>query len=943
VSGAWEIDCGRRELRARGTSIPIGSRAFEIIEALVEAPGELVTKDDLMARVWSRAIVEDNTLQVHISAIRKALGADRGLLRTVSGRGYRLLGSWTLQQEPGSVESAGARSAWLADHPSRMNVPVAAVPLIGREAALQELQDLLSAYRVVTLTGPGGIGKTVLAAEMARRLFPTVEGDVLFVELVSLSDPGLVPSAVVSALGLQLGGGEISAGAVARAIGGRKVFLVLDNCEQVVDTAATMAETLVRACPRVTILATSREVLRIEGEYVYHVPALQVPDPHETEVGQVLALSAMKLLVARIAALRSEFRAHSENLAALAAICRHLDGIPLALEFAAARSATLGVQQVAARLDDRFGLLTGGRRTALPRHQTLRATLDWSYELLPETERQLLRRMAIFSGGFTLEAATAVAGDSPAAVADGVSSLVSKSLLTLDGSASRRRWRLLETIRAYVQEKLLASGELRTAAERQLRHYRERLRAMEAEWREGGSEDPADLAEVVANTRAALDWAFSRDGDESEGVALTAASVSLWLRLSLLGECRERAERALETIERVVDLEPGTEIALRAALGMSLMYTRGPVGEAEAIWARVLELAERVGDTEYQLRALYGLWLYRLLICEFSRALELAEKFRNVAARDDARAEMPTADRMAILTLHFLGDQATACSYADKALGAAVLGNRHFRTTHYGTDQRVGPAVFLARALRLRGLPDQSIATISSSVEEAVKVGHANSTCIALADGACLISILIGDLDEAERYAAMLTERADAHALSVWHTYALAVRGRLLLHRDAAEGAKRLRSALIDLQKTPYDMRFQLYCAWLAETLAAAGRPAEALNAIDDAIRRAERTDERWYFPELLRIRGRILVDEGASRAAEASESFSQSLEWARKQKALSWELRTTADVARLRVGDMSPAQSLELLQTVYGRFSEGFQTGDLLTARRLLDELGNS
>ena len=944
VSGAWEIDCARRELRAHGTSIPIGSRAFEIIEVLVKSSGELVSKDDLMARVWSRASVEDNTLQVHISAIRKALGDDRGLLKTASGRGYRLLGAWTIQQESTSVEFGAPESPGPSRHPFRTNVPVSTMALIGRETAVQQLRDLLSAYRVVTLTGPGGIGKTVLAAEVARSLFPTLEGDVLFVELVSLSDPALVPSAIVSAVGLQLGGVEISAESVARAIGARKILLVLDNCEQVVDAAAAMAETLLRACPRVTILATSREVLRIEGEYVYHVPALEVPAPHENEEQLLLTLSAVKLLVARISALRSEFRVNSENIAALAAICRHLDGIPLALEFAAARSAALGVQQVAARLDDRFSLLTGGRRTALPRHQTLRATLDWSYELLPEIERQLLRGLAIFSGGFALEAATAVAEGSASVVADGVSSLVSKSLLTLDGSASRRRWRLLETIRAYAHEKLVASGELSTAAGRQARHYRERLRAMEVAWREGRSEEPGDLAEVVANTRAALDWAFSPGGDESEGVRLTATSASLWLRLSLLGECRERAEGALGAIERVVDPEPGTEMLLRAALGMSLMYTRGPVGEAETIWARVLELAKRIDDTDYQLRALYGLWLYKLLLSEFGVALEFAEKFREVALRGDARAEIPTADRMATLTLHFSGDQVAACAYAEKALSAPVLGNRNFRTTHYGTDQRVGPAVFLARALWLRGLPDQSLRTISASVEEAAKLGHANSTCIALADGACLISILTGKADEAERYAAMLTERADAHALGVWHTYAHAVRGRLLLSHDAEEGAKSLRSALVDLQKTPYDMRFQLYCAWLAETLVAAGRPTEALEAIDGAIGRAERTNERWYFPELLRIRGNVLILEGWSGAAEAaSDCFAQSLEWARRQKALSWELRTTIDVARFRPGAMSPARALDLLQTVYSRFTEGFETGDLIMARSLLDELGRS
>ena len=939
-AGDWEIDCHRRELRANGAAVPIGSRAFEIIALLVQSPGEVVTKDDLMARVWPGATVEDNTLQVHISAIRKALGADRGMLKTVQGRGYCLLGAWQIREESGAPAPDGRELLQAAAHPFFTNVPVAASGLIGRESAVQELQDLLSAYRVVTLTGPGGIGKTVLAAQVARALFPALEGDALFVELVSLSDPVLVPSAVASTLGLQLAGDQISPDSVARAIGGRKILLVLDNCEHVVDEAARLAETVIRLCPRVSILATSQEVLRIEGEFVYHVPPLDVPSHDQEGSGGVLEHSAVQLFVARTKSLRADFSAQPENLLAIAAICRRLDGIPLALEFAAARAAGLGVQQVASRLDDRFGLLTGGRRTALPRHQTLRATLDWSYELLAETEQRLLRSLAIFPATFTLEAAAAVMSEPASSVADGISSLISKSLLTLDGSTSARRWRLLETIRAYALEKLASSDELSTVARRRARHYRQRLRSMEAEWRDGHGGDGADLGEVVANTRAGLDWAFSPSGDESLGIALAVAAVPLWLRLSLLGECRERVERALAAIDRVADLEPGAEMLLRAALGMCLMYTRGPVGEAEATWGRVLELAERIGDTGYQLRALYGLWLLKLLICEFRVALDLSERFRQVAEAHTAIADIPTADRMVCITVHFLGDQASARAYAQRALSAPVLGNRNFRTTRYGTDQRVGPAVFLARALWLQGLPDQAIETVTAAVEEAGKIGHANSTCVALADGACLLSILVDNIAEAERFAAMLTDRAEVHALGVWRTYALAVRGRLLMRSNAAEGARLLSSALTELQKTPYDVRFTLYSAWLAETLGKAGRPAEALSAVDNALQRAERTDERWYFPELLRIRGSLLIQEGASGATEAAgDCLSRSLKWAQEQKALSWELRTAMEMVRLRRADTGLAQARRFLQSVQDRFSEGFATGDLLAARRLLAE----
>jgi non-specific serine/threonine protein kinase len=357
-SGEWEVDLTRRELRAHGVLVPIGGRAFEILEVLVQSAGELVTKRDLMDRVWPGAIVEDNTLQFHISAIRKALGPDRGMLKTASGRGYRLVGGWVLRREnTSSVDAIDLEPVRSTAEPFQTNVPAAGFELVGRSIAVQHLHDLLSAYRVVTLTGPGGIGKTRLAFEVARGLFPNFQGDVRLVELISVSNPVLVPSAVTAALGLELGGDEISAESVARAVGSKRLLLVLDNCEHVIDAAAKLAETIVSMCSRTTILATSREILKIQGEYVYRVAPLDVPLANE-EPGNILAHSAVQLFVATTRALHSEFSPDRESLPAIAAICRRLDGIPLAIDLAATRVATLGLQQVAAGLDDRLGMLT---------------------------------------------------------------------------------------------------------------------------------------------------------------------------------------------------------------------------------------------------------------------------------------------------------------------------------------------------------------------------------------------------------------------------------------------------------------------------------------------------------------------------------------------------------------------------------------------------------
>ncbi len=343
-AGEWEVDLARRELRARGEAVPIGGRAFEIIAMLVLSNGQLVTKDELMAGVWPGAIVGEGTLHVHVSAIRKALGPDRGMLQTASGRGYRLIGDWTLRRETAPAVPVPYGSARLPARSYRTNIPAAGCELIGRATVTQHLRDVLSAYKVVTLTGPGGIGKTALALDVARSLSPTLEGDSLLADLVSLSDPRLVPSAVARVLDLKLGGDAISAESVARAVGQTKLLLVLDNCEHVIDAAACLAQTFVYLCPRATILATSREILRIEGEYVYRVPPLEVPPQNENGPENMLGHSAVQLFIARATALRADFSPDNETLPAIATLCRRLDGLPLAIELAAARTATLGVR-----------------------------------------------------------------------------------------------------------------------------------------------------------------------------------------------------------------------------------------------------------------------------------------------------------------------------------------------------------------------------------------------------------------------------------------------------------------------------------------------------------------------------------------------------------------------------------------------------------------------
>src|SRR5258705_292935 len=401
--GRFKVVRHRRELLADGRPVELGGRAFDTLMALIDARGMVLDKDQLMSLVWRDRVVEENNLPAQIAVLRKVFGADRHLLRTVAGRG---------SQFTGEIRATPATSAGPSPASRMTNLPEAVSELIGREAELEEVAALVTEHRLVSLVGAGGIGKTRLGLEVARHLLPRFPDGAFVAELGPLSSPELVPATVASALGLTHVAADVSPEHVAGAVGAKKLLLVIDSCEHVIEAATGMAEALLRASPGVALLATSREPLRVSGEYVYRVPPLDVPAEDNRDMQDVFRHGAVKLFVSRAHAAEPRYVADSRVAAATAAICRRLDGIPLAIELAATRIVGFGVNGVAARLDDRFRLLTGGSRT-LARQQTMRATLDWSYDLLSESERVVLRRLGVFVGPFTMDAASAVAAYRP--------------------------------------------------------------------------------------------------------------------------------------------------------------------------------------------------------------------------------------------------------------------------------------------------------------------------------------------------------------------------------------------------------------------------------------------------------------------------------------------------------------------------------------------------
>ncbi len=941
--GRFRLHPHRRELFVEGKPAHIGSRAFDLLVALIEARGALVTKDEILSRVWPNLVVDENNIQVQVSTLRKALGEDRDLIRTIPGRGYRFVADiYPVPDEAKARPGLGIEpAASLSPLRSGTNLPAATSELIGRESEIASVADLTAVHRLVTLIGIGGIGKMRLGLEVARQLRPRFADGVWIAEFGPLTDPGLVPVTVATTLGLELPPGPVTCERVAAALGSKALLLLLANCEHVIDAAAGMAEALLRANPSIRVVATSREPLRAEGECIYRVQPLELPAEGTRDADEVLRCGAVRLFVARGRAADPNF---SPDAHVAADICRRLDGIPLAIELAAARAATLGVEGLAARLHDRFRLLTGGRRTALPRHQTLRATLDWSYELLPEPERVILCRLGVFAGSFTLEAAAAVvtSGDiEPSDVVGRVANLVTKSLVAADVASPSSRYRLLETTRAYALERLAASGDLDQAARRHAEYHRDLFERAAAEsQKQPRAEWLATYRNRIDDARAALDWAFSQGGDAALGVALTIAAVPLWMNLSLAEECCGRVQRALASLSSEDNRDPLHEMQLCTALASSLTFARGHVREGGAAWARALELAESLDDSEYRLRALWGMWAYRLSRGECRVALHLAQEFCNLVAKEADITNQPICDRMIGFSLHYLGDQDDARRHLERMLESYAEPARDSHIIRFQYGQAETARAVLARVLWLQGFPDRAVDAARRSVDEARRINHPSSLCYVLASSACPLALFIDDLAAAELYLTLLLDHSAKHGLVVWSIWGRCLQAILTIKQgNAVAGSRLLETALDDLRRTGFALPYTAFLCALADGRRALGQAAHGLELIDKAIARSERDEQFWFLPELLRVKGELVSSMAERRTlATVEEHFVKALDWARRQRALAWELRAATSLARVWLDQGRSSEAHDLLDGTYGRFSEGFETADLRAAKMLLE-----
>ncbi len=932
--GPFNLLVNERLLTKEGVPVELGARALDILIALVSNANEIVSKKDLLSRVWPDVIVEEGSLRFHMNGLRRALGDGRGDARyiaTLPGRGYCFVApvsKWDSPRNSASVKAANFAHA---------NLPCRLTQIVGRVEDVLRLSAQLTAFRIVSIVGPGGIGKTTVAVAVGHHLSEAFNGAVLFVDFGMLSDPNLVAPGVASMLGLAVSSNDALPSLMAY-LRERRILLILDTCEHLIDAVAMFAASIVEAAPQVHILTTTREALRIDGERIYKLDALACPpDDPEITAAAVFSFPATQLFIERAAESGVSLDIGDEDARVVASICRKLDGVALALELAARRVETCGLPQTAALLDQYLTLTWQGARTAPPRQRTLQATLDWSFGLLTEPERMVLSRLAIFVGHFTLDAALEVITSAPldrSTVFGAIDSLVAKSMVATQPIGAMMRYRLLDTTRAYALESQTDDTERAEMAVRHAAYFRQWLEQFGADWSalSTGNERAPHLA-ALNNVRAALEWCFSAKGNIEIGVGLAAAATPVFLTMSLLPECHRWSQRALLALDET-SRGGSEEMHLQAGLGISSMYTMGSGEKSHSALTRSLELAEKLCDPVEQFRLIGQLHGFYRRAGNFDRMLALAQRGEAVAKEMADPIGIAAAHSLLGLSHHLIGNQVEARAHLEAALAPALVSNS-------AEARRLGfhyerPRINLARTLWLLGYPEQAVELARKTVDGFAAIEPVTIP-IALLWGGCVFR-WSGDLARARGCIDRLILESERHALTPFQAVGRGLKGQVLIQQGEIEtGVELLRGSLAILSAERYELYATELNGALAQGFAMLGRLDQAILTIDETIAKLERHGE-LFMPELQRIRGEILEKSADERSAEVA--FRRAIELADQQSAQSWRLRASISLAGLQLRQGRRAEARDALSETYARFSEGFDTADLKAAKFLLATL---
>jgi len=931
--GPFTLHISQQRLLEDGRPVRLGARARSILAALVERAGEVVGKGELIAYAWPDGDAEEATLRVHMGALRKVLGDGQGGMRyiaSVAGRGYCFVA-------PVSRAAPGHPAA-MAAPAGPHHLPARMTRVIGREDLIAALAQSLPQRRLLTLCGPGGIGKTTVALAMAERLLPAYADGVRFVDLGRVAGPGLVDAALAATLGMTAG--PTSRAALVDALRHRRMLIVLDSCEHVIDAVALLVLALLQGAPDLHLLITSREPLQCEGEWVQRVPPLALPCPRaQISAEEAMRYPAVQLFVERAIHSADTFELADADAPGVVMLCASLDGMPLAIELAAAQVETFGVTHLHRLLDDRFQMMAVNSDIVQPRHRTLRALLDWSYDALTDIERTVLMRLGVFAGEFSLAWARAVLVDAPITPGDvetGIAALVAKSLVCADASEQVVRYRLLATTRAYALERLAQSGTLRALQARHALHWRNTLHdTWMGEPALTQAECAARYGNAIDDVRAAIAWALSADGDAELGATLIIAALPLGYFLSRLDEFRGYAASALALAgDGAARLDPVLTARLRVALGTLIYHTLGVAAGAEDAYVRALQDTAALPQPGLRLQALIGIGMVALATGDYAGGRRHAEAMCALADRDDDPMSRVWAEHTLALAHHYLGDHAAARHLA-----------RHVRTHPSPlirpvdnltalVDRRVCMRIVEARTLWIEGYADSAAAMAARCVEDA-GTDMPLALAQALAFAACPLALWRGDEAALAGYANRLREHSSRHALVAWHGWVELLDTALALRHP--HGADHDDAAADDAERS---VRQRL----LARITQTGGKQADLYATFGArfvtplAIERAEAGVSGWCMAEVRRVAAEAGPHRhtAAGRAA-AAMAFQAALDIARAQGARAWALRAATSLARVwhELGD--DARAFDLLSSACARMPEGRGTQDYLAAQAVL------
>lgn len=920
--GPFRYDPVRQEIADSTGPMRVGSRALRILGVLLEHPGRLYSRDELVARVWPDTVVEETSLRVHVSGLRKMLGDGLDGVRyiaNVPGRGYAFVGKVQAAPHDQDIPQAMPGPDFMPKaHTQAQALPPRLTRPIGREQVIAQIGALLARERLVSIVGAGGMGKTTVALAVADGLRATYADGVHLVDLSRLSDPALVAVELGQTQGLVVSPGDGHT-VLEAALRDKQLLFVVDNCEHVIDAVASLVNRLMRMCPGVHFLATSRESLEIEAEWVFRLPPLALPHPDEQiDAEDLLDYPAIQLFVERARAICDSFELTQAHAGAVRQLCGFLEGIPLAIELAAARVNSLGVQGLLRRLESVFELLTRGRRTALSRHRTLQAVLDWSYELLSDSEKLVLQRLSVFRAAFDLDGAVTVAscGELPRQrVIEDVLSLCAKSLVILDSSDNDLLMhRLLYITRLYAEKRLANSVD---AFDVRRRHANFVLDGLLRARRVGADMSqyhwsPA-LYSSIADVRAAIEWTLLEDNDLALGIELTAYAKRIYCDVGLVEEYLGHNETALRKIAACTRAEQERlELPLRVASGSMMGYIIEGNHQSAPLFSRIRDLLESLGSDEDRIEALFGMSTSSYGQGNYRTSLALCDEIRALATGKFEPLSIAIADRLEALCRHGLGEHDAAEQLAWRVIAfKGVKVGRHFLSeVPFGVSMRIR----LARIHWLRGDFDTAWRTLVQALEKSTAT-HVFARCQVLGMAAIPMAIWRGDMALADQWTTDLRELAERKRLAYWQAFAQAF--RCVLDGRAIPPGSDLELAM-------------LQCAPLSDMVA-------ALRSVSPSASTRARVEEAavgWCAPEIMRL---TAIDEARHAPTAAEARLQGAMQLARQQGARFWMLRIALTMATTTPAGQIGPHVLTAVREVLKDIDDGSAIPDLVAARALL------